>query len=104
MPQIVAGVVLAQRIEAREHAAVRKHHLETEHQFPHHPVAEHLHPTGVGREVAADLATAFRAERQREEPPCRGGGLLCFGEHQAGLDDHRIVGGIDTPYGAHAPQ
>jgi hypothetical protein len=36
---VVARVVLAQALEAREHAAVGEHDLEAEHQVAHHAVA-----------------------------------------------------------------
>jgi hypothetical protein len=61
--QVVAGVVLAQAPESIPHAAVGKHDLEPEHQLARVAVAHHARAAGVGREVAADLAAALRAER-----------------------------------------
>ena len=102
--QVVACVVLAQRIEAREHAAVRQHHLEAERELARHAVAQDVDAPGVGREVAADLAAALGAEAEREEAPGRRRRLLHLGQQAAGLDHHRIVERIDAPHGAHATQ
>ena len=63
---VVARVVLAQALESRQHASVREHDLEAEHQVAHHAVAQDRGAARVGREVSADLRRPFRAQAQRE--------------------------------------
>ena len=72
-----------------------EHHLEAEHQVARVAVGEHAGAAGIGREVAADLAGAFRGERQREQPVGGVGRGLRVGEDDAGLDGHRVAGRID---------
>ena len=52
----VARIVLAQRAQAVEDASIRQHHFQPEHQIPHRSVAQHRRATGIGRDIAADLA------------------------------------------------
>ena len=54
--QVVAGVVLAQRLKPSSTRAVGQHDLEAEHQVAHHAVAQHCGAARVGREIAAELA------------------------------------------------
>ena len=54
--QVVAGVVLAQRRQLVEHAPVRQHDLEAEHERAHHAVAQHRRAAGVRRDDAAERA------------------------------------------------
>ena len=68
--QVVAGVVLAQALEAVPHAAVGEHDFESEYQVARVAVAQHRGAAGVGRQIAADGAAAFGRERQREHA-CR---------------------------------
>ena len=65
---VVAGVVLAQALEPRQHAAVRQHHLQAEHQVAHHAVAQHRRAAGIGGQIAADLAAALRTQAQGKQP------------------------------------
>ena len=89
--QVVAGVVLAQRLEAIEHAAVGQHDFEAEHEVAHHAVAQDRGAAGVRRQVAAELAGAFRAEAHREQSIDRRRRRLDLGEHATGFGDHRVV-------------
>ena len=69
--------------------AVGRHHLQPKAQLAHVAVAQHLHPAGVGGQVAADGAAAFRGQRQRKQPPMRRGGFLSRLQRAAGLHHHR---------------
>ena len=95
MLQIVAGVVLAQGAQAVPDAAVGQHHFEAEAKLTRIAVAQHLHPAGIGREVAADGGAAFRRQRQRKQAidlPC----CLLYGmQGAAGLDRDRVVVRVD---------
>ena len=99
VPQGVAGVVLAQRSKTVPDAAIGQHHLQAQHQLARVAVAQHLDAAGVGRQVAADPAAAFGAERQRKQQARAPRGLLQRRQHAPGLHRHREVVAID---GAHA--
>ncbi len=66
-----------------------------EHEISRHAVAHGREPARVGREIAADLATAFRAERQRKQPVDGSRGRLHVQQHAARFRDQREVGGVD---------
>ena len=99
--QIVAGVVLAQAPEPVPDAPVGQHHLDSQGEFAGIAVAQHRDAAGIGRNVAADLAAAFRTEAQRKQPVDRGRRLVQVGEDAAGLDGHREVDRIDRAYPVH---
>jgi len=100
--QVVAGIVLAQPAQAAKHAAVGEHDFQPEREVARIAIAQHVHPAGIGRQVAADLAAAFRAQRQREQPARRGGGLLHRGQHATGLDGDRVVQRVEREHAVHA--
>ena len=60
--QVVPGVVLAQARQAIDHAAVCQHDLEDEHEITHDAITYRRQAAGIGRQVTADLATAFRSQ------------------------------------------
>ena len=93
--EIRAEVVLAQGREAVPEGSVGEHDLEAEHLLAHHAVAQHVDAAGVGRDDAADLAGALRADRDRQEQVARGDGVLDRLEDAAGLDDAGVVVGVD---------
>ena len=88
--QVVARVVLQHLVERAHDRAVREHGLETEHEIAHHPEADHLVATGIGRDVAADRARAARSQIQRKQVARVGGGLLHHLQGRAG--EHRCSG------------
>ena len=96
---VVTGVVLAQSGERIEHPAIREHHLEAEHQFARHAVADDVQAAGVGGEIAAQHAAAFAAQAQRQVAIGLRGGGLQLRQDAAGLGGHGVVSGVD---GAHA--
>ena len=89
--QVVAGVVLAQRRQLVEHAPVRQHDLEAEHERAHHAVAQHRRAAGIGRDDAAERRAALGSERHRQQAIDGGGGGLQLGQHAAGLGGQRIA-------------
>ncbi len=93
--QVIPRVVLAQARQAVDDATVGQHDLEAQHQIARHAVAHGREPAGIGREIAADLATAFRAERQRKQPVDGLRGRLHVQQHAARFRDQREVGGVD---------
>ncbi len=60
--QVIAGGILAQARHAVPDPPVRQHDLEAERELARRAVFQHVHAAGIGREVAADLAAAFRRE------------------------------------------
>ena len=100
--EVVAGVVLLERAQAVPDVAVGQHDLEAHHQVARVAVAQHLHAAGVGREIAADLARALRAEAEREEAVMRRRGLLQRLQDAARFDGHRVADRIDAQHLVHA--
>jgi len=99
--EVVAGIVLAQAAQAIPDFAAGQHDLQAERQFAHVAVAQHLHAAGVGGEVAANLAAAFRRQGEREEASRRVRCLLHCRQRATGFDGDGVVAGID---GQHAVQ
>ena len=100
--QRIAGIVLAQPSQAVPDLAVRQHRFEPQHQVAHVAVAQHRDAAGIGRDVAADLARALRADAEREQAVGLEGGRLQIGEDHAGLDGDGVVRWIDLDDPVHA--
>ena len=83
--EVVAGIVLLERAQAVPDVAVGQHDLEAHHEVARVAVAQHLHAAGIGREIAADLAGALRAEAEREEAVMRRRRFLQGLQDAAGL-------------------
>ncbi len=93
--QVVAGVVLAQAAQAVPQAAVGQYDLQAEAEFARIAIAQHLHSTGIGGEIAADGGGAFGGKREREEAAGAGGGFLHRSQRAAGFDGQGVVVGVD---------
>ena len=102
--QVVARVVLAQALEPVEHATVGQDHLESEHQLAGDPVPQRREAAGVGREIAADLAAALGAERQREVASSLRRGPLHLGQHATGFGGDREIRGVYLAHPVHTRQ
>jgi hypothetical protein len=102
--EVDAGVVLDQGPQAIEHGAVGQHRFQPHHQFARHAVADHAVAAGVGRDVAADRATAARSEVQREHQPLRVELLLQRLQHDPGLHRGHAGVGVDALDCVHALQ
>ena len=66
--QVVAGIVLLQLVEVVQHAPVGQHHFQAERVRARDAMRECGGAAGVGREIAADGAGAFRRQQLRIEP------------------------------------
>jgi hypothetical protein len=75
--QVVAGVVLAQAAQAIPDLAAGQHHFQAQGQFARVAVAQDLHAAGIGRQIAADLATALGGQRQRKQASCACAAASC---------------------------
>ncbi len=80
--EVVAGGVLDQALVEVQQFTPAGDHLEAGDPVPGHAVADHLDATGVGVDVAADLAGAGGGEVHRVEQ------LLAVGEFLQLLGDH----------------
>ncbi|MNS91422.1 hypothetical protein D3C72_1255140 [compost metagenome] len=65
--QVIAGVVLAQALQAVEHLTVGHDGLDAQHQVAHHAVAQDGGAAGIGRDDAADGGRAFGSQAEGEE-------------------------------------
>ncbi len=83
--QIVAGGVLDQPLVQVQQVAASGHHLEAGNPVPGHAVADHLDATGVGVDIAADLAGAGGGEIHRVEQALLLGEFLQLLGDQPGL-------------------
>src|SRR5262245_22419855 len=104
MAHVVAGVFLFQLAQIVEDTAVSKHDFKPEYKFARDPIGERARASGIGREVAADGAAAFGAERERKEAAGGGRGLLCLDENDARLAGHGVGGRIDLANTVEASQ
>ena len=93
--QVIAGVVLAQAAQPVPEAPVGQRDLEAEHQLAHVAVAQHADAAGIGRDVAADLAGALGAQREREQPVGVARRLLDRLENAAGVRRDGVVDRIE---------
>ena len=57
--------------------------------------------SGIGGDVAADLARPLGAERQREHQARIGRGLVNGFQHDSGLDNHGLTVAVDRPDAVH---
>ena len=99
--QIVASVVLAQAAQAVPDLAIGGHHFEPETELARIAVAQHRHATGIGRQIAANRARAFRAQRQRKQPVGIARHVLQVLQNTARLHGHCVVQRVNF---AHAVQ
>jgi hypothetical protein len=67
--QSVAAVILLERAQAGQHAAVGQHHLQAQHQLARRAVGQHADPAGVAGEGAADLTACLRGQAQGNSRP-----------------------------------
>ncbi len=100
--QVVAGVVLAQGAQPVPQAPVGQHRFQPEHLVARVAVAQHVDAARIGREVAADLAAAFGAERKGEQAVRLRRRALHVGEHAAGLDGDGVVERVQFADAVHA--
>ena len=102
--QVVTGVVLAQALQAFPDLPVGQYHFQPQAQLARIAVAHHLRAARVGRQVAADGATALGTQAQRKQHPRVLYCLLQRLEHTTCFHRNRHVGEVDGAYGQHAEQ
>ncbi len=68
---VVAGVVLLQLVEVVQYAPVGQHDFQPQRMRASDAVRDRRRAAGIGREIAADGAGAFRRQQLRVEPSAR---------------------------------
>ena len=76
MLEVVTGIILLERAQPVPDLAVGQDDLDAQNQIARIAKAQHLHPAGIGRQIAANLAAPLGAEAEREQPVGLGGCLL----------------------------
>ena len=102
--QVVAGVVLAQALEAVPDLALGRHHFQAQAQIAGIAIAHHLRAAGVGAQIAADRATAFGGQRQREQQALLVSQILQVLQNAAGFDGEGQIVLVDMAHGVQARQ
>src|SRR5687768_348291 len=65
--QIVTGIVLAQSAQPFHDLAVGQYDFKAQDEISSHAVTQNGSAAGIGRKIAAQLTSAFRAQAQREQ-------------------------------------
>ena len=84
--------------------AFGRNDLHTQDQLARIAVAQHLRAAGIGGQIAAYGATAFRRQAQGEQAVGIARGLLHGLQNAAGLDHHGVVVGVDAAHLVQPPQ
>ena len=93
--KVISRIVLAQPLQAVPDTTVRQDDFQPEDQFPRVAIAQNVHAARIGRQIAADLATALGTETERKQPVDRFRCFLDVCEDTAGFNRDRIVERID---------
>ncbi len=101
MAQVVARVVFAQTRQAFPHLALGGDDFQPQAQIAGVAVAQHLRAARIGRQVAADGATALGSQAQRKQQP---GPFCCFLHRLQNAARFSGEGEVRTVDGANAVQ
>ena len=101
LAQIVTGGVLHQALVQFQQLAGTGDHFQPGYPVAGHAVADHLDATGVGADIAADLAGAGGGEIHWVVQPLFLGELLQLGSDHARLAGHGAVVGIEIENAVH---
>ena len=104
IPQIIAGVVLAQPAEHIQHPPAHQHNFKAKRQLTRGAIAHDIQPARIGAQIATDRAAALCRQIQRKIQPL----LFCFLvqglQHTSCLDGHRHVCCINLADTVHPAQ
>ena len=70
VPQVIAGVILAQPLQPVQHRSVRQHRLDPQAQVARIAITQHIDPARIGRHHPADPCRPLRGQRQRKPAGC----------------------------------
>ncbi len=104
MLQVIASIVLPQPGKAVPDRAIGQHHLEPEHEITRVAITQNRRAAGIGRDVPANGAGAFRAERERIEKTRRTRSQLHIGQHSTRFHSDRGIDRINRRDALHAAQ
>ncbi len=100
--QVVAGVVLLETGEMREHGTIGEDRLQPGHLPAHGAVAQHVHPAGVGRGHAPDGGRVASGQIDGHAEPGPAGVGLGGGQRDAGAGGQLAGGGVHRVEGIEA--
>ena len=101
---IVAGIVLHHPVHGGHDRAVCQYCFQPQHEVAHHAVTQNVDAAGIGRNIAADGATATCAEVERETQALLGDGLLHDLQHRTGFDRGGTADSVDLEDSIHPVQ
>ena len=102
--EIESAIVLLERRERVEHAAVGHHRLQSEHLRTHRAVAQHLCAAGIRRDKAADGCRSLAAKGQGKAQAVFFRQLVQVLQDEPGLACHLHGVGIDFAHRVHPAQ
>ena len=102
--EVVAGVVLLEPVEPFDDIAVGEHRLHADHLVPRRAVPQHVYPTRVGRDVAADRRAVARPQIDAVLPAGRARVRLHSRQRRARAGGHLRRARVDRSEGVEAPQ
>ena len=102
--QVVAGVVFAQTFEAIPDLALGRDYFQTQAQLTRISIAHHLRPACVRAQIAANGATAFSGQGQREQQAFFLGHVLQVLQDATGFHGEGQVVLVDMTHGIQARQ
>ena len=76
MLQIITRIVFNHLVHGIDYSTIRQHRFKTKYQSPGHAIANHFSTAGIGRYIAANLATTSSTQIQRHKQAVFGGGIL----------------------------
>ena len=104
MPQVVAGIVLAQPLQPVQHRSVRQDRLDPQAQVARIAIAQHIDPARIGGQHPAHAGRPLRGQCQRKPAPHGLRMGLGLGQRRPGLDHHRVLRRVDLSQRRHAVQ
>lgn len=98
--EVVAAGRLSELSVGHDHFAGAEDGLDPEHMVPGHAVFDGSHPSGVGRQVAAQGGRRLAREDGIDQPVGEKGGIQ-FGQGDAGFHHGHLILGVNVEYPGH---
>ena len=99
--EIVPGIVLAQSAQPVPDAAIGEDHFDAQNELPRVAETKHRGAARVRGKIAANRATPFGGQRQREQQAVLLRRLLDGGQGNSRLDGQRRIFGVDGANAVH---
>ncbi len=88
MLQVITGVVFQHLVHGGNHGAVSHHCFKAQHERARHTKTQNLVASGIGRNIAADIAGPPGSKVQRKDEACIIGSFLNNLQGGASLNRH----------------